>query len=163
MKKLFLILCTAIVALVSCTKDDESLDGRWNAPRFSEQPDDYAFSIIFEGNNLDLYIIAWGQHYKGTFTYSDGVINYTVTAAFQAYTDVSYDDQGNMTTWSWMAGDLDQYTLKLAEGYNWYDMRPDELEQNKEMFASIKFRMQSPGVAVSDLFGIEELTFTKEK
>jgi len=142
---------------------DGSLDGRWDAPRNKDNPSDIAFVALFEGNKLDLYIIAWGQHYVGTYSYASGVIKYNISKAYQAYTGVTFDGEGHMTSYSWMAGDLDATTLALSDGYQWYDMDAESLASNKEVLQEFSFQLQAGNAsATSSLFGIEDLVFTKK-
>lgn len=161
MKKLFLAL-VAVAALlgVSCTKDETTLTGRWEAPRMADTPDDIAFVALFGEQNLDLYIIAWGQHLKGTYTWNNDVVTYHITEASQAYTNVAYDEEGNMTNWEWMAGNLDAGTLTLASGYSWYPMTDAELARAREDFGSFTFKVDGT-TATSTLVGIENVTFNK--
>ena len=83
MKRLFLLLTVALVALVSCKKEDSdsSLEGRWNVQKTET---DYSFSLIFKGNKLDVYIIAWGVHVSGTYTYANNEVTYNITSAQKA-------------------------------------------------------------------------------
>ena len=68
-----------------------------------------------------------------------------------------------MTSWSWMAGDLDATTLALSDGYQWYDMDAESLASNKEVLQEFSFQLQAGNVsATSSLFGIEDLVFTKK-
>lgn len=160
-KLLFAFMAFATLLSVSCTKDDETtLKGRWEAPRMADMPDDIAFVALFGEQDLDLYIIAWGQHLKGTYTWNNDVVTYHITEASQAYTNVSYDEQGNMTTWEWMAGNLDASTLTLASGYSWYPMTDEELARAREDFGSFTFKVNGT-TATSTLVGIENLTFNK--
>ncbi|MBQ8703268.1 MAG: hypothetical protein IJ524_02705 [Bacteroidales bacterium] len=160
-KLLFALVAVSALLTVSCTKNDEtSLKGRWEAPRFAENPDDIAFVAIFGEEDLDLYVIAWGQHMKGTYTWSNDVVKYNITEANQAYTDVAYDNEGNMTSWSWMAGNLDAATLTLSSGYDWYPMTGEELARAKEEFGEFEFKVNG-NTATSTLVGIENLTFNK--
>ena len=140
---------------------DEDLDGRWEALRYKDQPGDIAFVALFAGEYLDLYIIAWGQHYLGTYSFIEDVIYYDITSAHQAYTDVTYDDEGQMATYSWEAGNLDASTLELAEGYEWYPMNAEDFEGYKEELAQFGFAKQDAHTAVSSLFGIQDLVFNK--
>lgn len=172
MKKLFVLAMIAIMTFVACNNDENndtpdgkvSIEGRWNAPRFAERPDDYAFVLVFKGSALDLYIIAWGQHYLGTYTLADGRVNYTITDVYQAYSDVTYNEDGSMASWSWWAGNLNQDTFKLEEGFDWYLMNdnPDYASYIEEL-SNFKFEIDENGTAHSDIFGIEDIVFTKAK
>ncbi len=138
-----------------------SLDGRWDALRHENEPGSTAFVALFDGEHLDLYIIAWGQHYLGRYSYADGVITYDIESAQQAYTDVSYDQEGNMVSHSWAAGNLDPTTLQLGEGYEWYHMNEEDLSGYKEDLAQFSFIRQDNNTATSALFGIDDLVFRK--
>ena len=134
MKKLIFLLGIALLAFTSCEKDEEkdstSLEGRWD---IYKTEDDYSFSLIFKGNKLDVSIIAWGEHIEGTYTYADNKVTYNITKQSKAWTDVSFDDKGNMITYSWMAGDMDQETFELAEGYDWYPLADDDPQDAHDM------------------------------
>ena len=142
-------------------EQESSLDGRWEAQRNKDQSGDIAFVALFEGEYLDLYIIAWGQHYMGTYSYADGVITYDIASAHQAYTDVTYDNEGQMATYSWEAGNLDPTTLELADGYEWYHMNEEDLSGYMEDLAQFSFIRRDNNTATSTLFGIENLVFRK--
>lgn len=166
MKKIFFALM-AVVALVtvSCSKTEEettetSLKGRWEAPRFPDTPEDIAFVALFGEANLDLYIVSWGQHLRGTYTWANNVVKYNITEAYKALTDVEYDEEGNMTSWSWNIGNLDATTLDLTSGYEWYPMTAEELNRAKEDFGEFEFNV-SGNTATSSLVGIDNVTFNK--
>ena len=167
MKK-FLIAIMAIATLfsVSCNKEDEktgdntSIEGRWDAPRFADNPDDIAFVAIFSGEKLDLYVIPWGQHMVGTYALTDGMVNYNISEAYQAYTDVALDGEGNIISWSWNAGNLDATTLTLAEGYDWYAMNENDFNSAQQNFGEFEFNVNG-ATATSTLVGIPNLTFHK--
>ena len=177
MKKLMFVLATvAAFMTVSCTKTENeetpgttgttetpenttSIIGRWEAPRFSDTPEDIAFVALFGETDLDLYVIAWGQHLKGTYTWANDSVNYNITEAYKAYTDVTFDDDGNMTG-SWVGGNLDAATLTLTEGYNWYPMTEEDMNRAKENYGKFEFKVNGNS-ATSTLVGIEDLTFNK--
>ncbi|MBR5924955.1 MAG: hypothetical protein IKZ60_05775 [Bacteroidales bacterium] len=167
MKRLAIILMTALVALVSCSKDDTNLEGRWNAPRSDEQPDDTAIALIFSGNKLDLYICSYGWHFEGTYTYADKTVKYNVTKAYSALTDVEIDERtGMIVAYSGGIESIDHNTLKPNAGYGWYDMliyRPDLYEEYKDMLSSFTFEITGNGKAKSDVIGLMGSTFTKVK
>ena len=176
MKKFFIaLMAVATLFAVSCDKENEnngnngnsgnngndtSIDGRWDAPRFADNPEDIAFVAIFAGDNLDLYVIPWGQHVVGKYTMTDGVINYNITAGYNAYTDVQYDDDNNMIGWAWNAGNLDAATLTLTEGYDWYMMDEESLNSAKQSFGTFEFKVNGT-TATSTLVGIPDLVFHK--
>lgn len=152
MKRLFLLLTVALVALVSCKKEDSdpSLEGRWNVQKTET---DYSFSLIFKGNKLDVYIIAWGVHVSGTYTYANNEVTYNITSAQKAWTDVSFDEKGKMITYSWMAGDMDKDTFELIPGYDWYPLPEDDPSHPGDMLSKFKFELTSSTTAETDLMG----------
>ncbi len=79
MKKFLILALSAVVALVSCTEDGGSLDGRWDAPRSEEMPDALIYSFVFGENSLDLYVHSYGWHCTGTYTYENDLIKYSIT------------------------------------------------------------------------------------
>jgi hypothetical protein len=166
--KIFAIVCAVALFSVACDKEEEqgntdnniSIEGRWEAPRFADNPEDIAFVAIFGSENLDLYIIPWGHHLVGSYALSNGKIQYDITAGYQAFTGVTYDSDSNMVSWSWMAGNLDAATLTLTEGYDWYPMGEETLNQAKEDFGEIEFRVNG-NTATSTLVGIPDVTFHK--
>lgn len=166
MKKiLFALMAVVALVTVSCSKTEEettetSLKGRWEAPRFPDTPEDIAFVALFGEANLDLYVVSWGQHLRGTYTWANNVVKYNITEAYKALTDVEYDEEGNMTSWSWNMGNLDATTLDLTSGYEWYPMTAEELNRAKEDFGEFEFNV-SGNTATSSLVGIDNLTFNK--
>ena len=167
-KLLFAIVAITSLMAMSCQKDEDttnkdsetSIKGRWEAPRFAETPEDIAFVAIFGEKDLDMYIIAWGQHLKGTYTWTDNKVKFNIVEAKQAYTDVTYDDEGNMNGWSWEAGNLDASTLELTSGYEWYSMTEEDQARAKEDFGEFDFKVNGTK-ATSTLVGIENITFNK--
>ena len=156
MKRLLLFLTIALVALVSCKKEDNSssLEGRWNVWRGADNPQDYTFSLIFKGNKLDVYIIAWGVHVEGTYTYANDEVTYNITKAQKAWTDVTFDEKtGEMITYSWMAGDMDKDTFELVPGYDWYPLPEDDPSHPGDMLSKFKFELTSSTTAETDLMG----------
>jgi hypothetical protein len=155
MKRLFLFLTIALVALVSCKKEDNSssLEGRWNVWRGAENPQDYTFSLIFKGNKLDVYIIAWGVHVEGTYTYANDEVTYNITKAQKAWSDVSFDEKGKMITYHWMAGDMDKDTFALVPGYDWYPLPKDDPSYPGDMLSKFKFKLLSATTAETELMG----------
>jgi hypothetical protein len=166
MKKiLFALMAVVALVTVSCSKSEEeasetSLKGRWEAPRFPDTPEDIAFVALFGEANLDLYVVSWGQHLRGTYTWANNVVKYNITEAYKALTDVEYDEEGNMTSWSWNIGNLDATTLDLTSGYEWYPMTAEELNRAKEDFGEFEFNV-SGNTATSSLVGIDNVTFNK--
>ena len=151
------------ISLSTISYGDIDLDGRWNAPRSAEDPEDITFCLIFDGGSLELYVIPWGQCYQGTFSFTNGVISFNIDRGYQAYSDVSYDPEtGEMDSYSWWAGNLDGETLELEDGFDWYLMSDEMLSQYEESFTTIGFRPAGTGKALGQVLGFETI-FTKEQ
>lgn len=168
MKKLVVIALAALMALASCTKktdESTSLDGTWLAARF-EGTEDYAYRFDFKGNTLDLYVISYGWHFTGTYTYANNTVSYKITGAKCALSDVTFNEKGKIEGYSWMIGDLDAKTLKLKAGYDWYDMllyREDLYEEYKGNYAQFTFKLTSSTTAESNIMGpAEKFIFNKQ-
>lgn len=158
MKRFLLLLGIALAALTACNgnKDEDSatLEGRWNVWRGADNPQDYTFSLIFKGNKLDVYIIAWGVHVEGTYTYANDEVTYNITKAQKAWTDVTFDEKtGEMITYSWMAGDMDKDTFELVPGYDWYPLPKDDPSYPGDMLSKFKFKLLSATTAETELMG----------
>ena len=168
MRKLFALAISALFILGACTKDGGNLDGRWIGLRAEDTPDDIAFTLDFSGNKLDLYVIAWGEHYSGTFTLSDGVVDFNISKVYKAYANVEFDEKGVATSYSWNIADeegkknFDGRTLKLAPGFEWYEMNGGDWDRSdKEMFSTFEFKVNG-NKAKSNLPPFNP-TFTKIK
>ncbi|MBP5535280.1 MAG: hypothetical protein J6X62_00655 [Bacteroidales bacterium] len=173
MKKVFTKLLFAAmimagtIAFVACDKEEEntvenaSIEGRWEAPRTADTPDDIAFVAIFAGENLDLYVISWGQHMRGTYTLTNGTVDFNITEAYLASSvPVSYDDDGILTSHAWEIGNLNATTLELSEGYDWYYMRGVEWDIAQRNFSQFEFKING-NTATSSMVGIPDLVFHK--
>lgn len=148
------LLCMSALVFASCDKDEDkdstSIEGRWN---ISKTPDDYSFSLIFKGNKLDVYIIAWGEHVEGTYTYANDEVTFNITKQSKAWANVSFDDKGNMITYSWMAGNMNQETFELAPGYAWYPVPDGDPQDVRDMLGKFTFKLTSSTTAETSLMG----------
>ena len=91
--------------------------------------DDTMAVYIFNGNNVDLYIIAWGYHLSGTFTHENGVLNMTITDGKCL--------SSNSESRSWEAGGLNPETLEPYAGYHWYGMTSLD-EWTAQLYVEVK-------------------------
>lgn len=160
MKRFLLLLGIALAALTAFTacngnKDEDSatLEGRWNVWRGADNPQDYTFSLIFKGNKLDVYIIAWGVHVSGTYTYANDEVTYNITSAQKAWSGVTFNEKGEMETYSWMAGDMDKDTFELVPGYAWYPLPGDDPSHPGDMLSKFKFKLLTATTAETELMG----------
>lgn len=155
MKRILLFLGIVLLALSSCKKDEgsEALEGRWN---INKTEDDYSFSLIFKGNKLDVYIIAWGEHVEGTYTYANNEITYNITKVSKAWAEVDETEKNNpelTINGSWTAGNMDQETFKLAPNYSWYLLSKSSSHYPGDMLKKFKFEITSSTTAETDLLG----------
>ena len=76
--------------------------------------DDTMAVYIFDGNKVDFYIIAYGEHFTGTYTHENGLLtmNFTEGKCLSSESDSR----------SWFAPGMDPETLEPYAGYEWYDM-----------------------------------------
>ena len=174
MKKILVFALAAVMALVSCGQKNDpsipagSLEGRWNAPRSEEQPDDYCFSLVFSGTNkLELYVIAYGWRCTGTYTFSNDAIHYSITEISQSLSGVTFDEHGVINSGSGGMDSLNPDTLQPSEGYAWYPLnnnRQDLYDEYVVNYASFTFKLTSDTTAESNLMGpSEKYIFTKQQ
>lgn len=169
MKKfLFFAIATAVMGLsfTSCDKENDddsnttvSLDGRWDGTRRGGGHGFQDMTLIFNGNEVDVYIIAWGDHLKGTYTYQ----NDSLTFSFKnenAYDALIVED--NYKGWNVSDGAFDPETLELTSTeelpYQWYVMDEEDFEMDVDFLSSFGFKLIDEKTAVG---GQMELTFTK--
>ena len=171
MKKfLFFAIATAMLGMTftSCDKEKEddsnvkvSLDGRWDgAPKgfpYAQQN----MTLIFKGNQVDVYILAWGDHLKGTYKYENDSLSFSfkLEDAFDArhYTDEE--------SWSWNMADgaLNPETLELSEPYDWYPMSESDFEGDKAYLSGFSFRLIDEKTAESGAPGSQMVLEFKKK
>lgn len=171
MKKfLFYAIATAMLGMsfTSCDKEEEnednskakfSLDGRWDGTRKGGGHEFQDMTLIFNGNEVDVYIIAWGDHLKGTFTYQNDSLSFSFENK-NAYDALMVDGESK----AWFIGDgaFDPETLELTYTeeypYRWYVMEPEQFEMDVEFLSSFEFKLTDEKTAVG---GQMELTFVK--
>ena len=165
MKKFLMIALSVVVALASCNKDDGTLDGRWDAPRSEEMPDDLIYTFVFSGNTLDLYVHSYGWHCTGTYTYENNLIKYSINDIQQSLTDVDFDNDGHLISGSGGMGSMNSSTLQPSEGYQWYALglnRSDLLEEYKDNYSQFSFKKTSSTTADCGIMGpADSFKFTK--
>lgn len=167
MKKFFILALSAVMALASCTKDGGSLDGRWDAPRSEEMPNDMIYTFVFSGTSLDLYVHSYGWHCTGTYTYENDLIKYNITDIQQSLIGVEFNGDGEMIAWKGGMGSMNSSTLQPSEGYQWYGLgvnRSDLLEEYKDNYSQFSFKKTSETTADCDIMGPAPVfKFTKVK
>jgi hypothetical protein len=168
MKKfLFYALATAVMGLsfTSCDKEEDdsnakvSLDGRWDGTRKGGGHGFQDMTLIFNGNEVDVYIIAWGDHLKGTYTYQNDSLYFSFKNE-NAYDALIVDE--HYKGWNVSDGAFDPETLELTYTeeypYRWYVMDPEDFEMDVEFLSSFEFKLIDEKTAVG---GQMELEFTK--
>jgi len=91
-------------------------DGRYDAPHSGVKGTgnyDRTFSFVVKGNEVDMYIHAWGTHLKGTYTIENGVFKFNITKGWYGYDSVNG---------GWFAGDAEIDFENFAFGnknYKW--------------------------------------------
>ena len=124
--------------------DKKVSDGRWNG-FVGEDGDDHGMVYIFNGNDIDIYIIAWGEHLKGSFTHEGGVMSVNLSKGYNARI-------GDEESWSWEAGNLDPETLELTPGYSWWQMDEEVLRERQQEVAKFTFALVSDVKAYGNLY-----------
>lgn len=154
---LFFAIATAMLGMTftSCDNEKEnakeddsnktsSLDGRWDyLPVEAEVGEgEQRLTLFFDGSNVDVYIVAWGDHLKGTYTYENNKLN------FSFKNENAWDALiVNGDSWGWSASDgaLDPETFDLryteALPYLWYQMRPEEFSSDMRFLSNFEFRL----------------------
>ena len=174
MKKFpFLIVAAAMLGMSfsSCDKEKEddsnvnaSIEGRWDGYRQGDEigQEMQSMTLITKGNEVDVYIIPWGDHLKGTFTYNGDSLSFSFKNenAYDALIKYSQD------SWSWSISDgaLDPETLELAYTdelpYRWYVMDANQFNTDVDFLSSFAFKAIDENTAVG---GPMNLQFTKKK
>lgn len=108
-------------------KSPSLTDGRWDAPRWGYKPEsyteheDYWCSLIVDGSNLDVYVLAWGFHMKGTYTQDGGFLKYNVTNIWQGIYRDAY-------SWGWSAVGPPTEAYEDGWDYTVPNMNPETFE-----------------------------------
>ena len=160
MKKLLILAATALMALVSCTKDGEgSVEGRWNGYA-EDTPNDYVVSYILTGSKADIYILAWGEHYEGTWTKNNSNVTFTVTSGSRA--EKHYED-GSKEYGMANGSIVNQETFELGDGFQWYELDAETFTTRKQEIAeTFSLVLDSDTKGHGAVFG-RQLVFSKAK
>lgn len=170
MKKiLFYAIAAAVMGLsfTSCDKEENeddskakfSLDGRWDGSRKGGGHVHQDMTLIFNGNKVDVYIIAWGDHLQGTYTYENDLLTFSFNNE-NAY-DALIIEEG-YKGWDMSDGAFDPETLELTytqeKPYRWYKMEQDQFEMDMDFLSSFAFKLIDEKTAVGSQMQLE---FTK--
>jgi hypothetical protein len=173
---LFFAIATAMLGMTftSCDKENEdendstvkaSLEGRWDGAPAGFPYEHQNMTLIFKGNDVDVYIIPWGDHLKGTYKYENDSLyfSFDMKNAFDARMYTGED------AWSWNFGDgaLNSETLELsyteAMPYQWYPMDESDFEMDIEFLRSFSFKLTDEKTAIGGAAGSHmELEFHKK-
>ena len=134
--------------------DKKVSSGRWNG-LMGEDESDCGIVYFFYENEVEIYIIAWGEQLKGSYTHEGGVISFNLREGYNARI-------GDTESWSWEAGNLDPETLSLTEGYEWWQMDSEVLSERKQELEKFTFALVSDVKAYGGLFG-RNMTIVKAK
>ena len=148
MRKIMIAVMAAVAMMfVSCNKaqnggdSDVKLEGRWNAyvQGTPTTVDEARVSFIFSGtNNVDIYIIAWGHHLKGTYEIKDGLMHFNLSLEKAQYA------RHQTTEFSeWWVGNMDPETFELSEGYSWLDMDDTTFQQDTDFLKDFTWEQVS--------------------
>ena len=121
-----------------------SLIGRWDCLPEDAQvgQGEQRLTLIFDSTNVDVYIVAWGDHLRGTYTYEND------TLYFSFKNEDAWDAQIiNEYSQGWSASDeaLDPETFYLtyteALPYRWYQMKPEEFKAAMDLVSKFEFKV----------------------
>jgi len=136
-------------------KSGKLKNGRYDAPHDGIKRignNDKTFTFLIKGNEMELYVFAWGTHLKGTYTIENGVLKYKVTQGWHGV---------DIVNGGWSAGDacinFEDYTFE-NKNYQWVDGI-----QYAEDFTDIPFCVSDDG---KDLYvsatGLTRWAFLRE-
>ena len=121
------ILATSLVAF-SCTKDEGSVEGRWNGYE-DGSPDSYVVSFFLnEGNSADIWVIAWGEKYECSYVMNGSNITFSINKAWRSEKRDEYGTESGIVNGSITS----QETFALGVGFQWYELATDEFAQRKQ-------------------------------
>ena len=121
-----------------------SLIGRWDYLPEDAQvgQGEQRLTLIFDSTNVDVYIVAWGDHLRGTYTYENDTLYFSFKNE-NAWDALIVD--GSSRGWFDSDGALDPETFDLryteALPYLWYQMRPEEFSSDMNFLSNFEFRL----------------------
>ena len=161
MKKfLFFAIATAMLGMTftSCDekenlnenekRDDSnktfSLIGRWDYLPEDAQvgQGEQRLTLIFDSTNVDVYIVAWGDHLRGTYTYENDSLYFSFKN--EDAWDALIVEGGS---WGWFHSDgaLDPETFYLTYTedlpYRWYQMKAEEFRSDVNFLSNFEFKV----------------------
>ena len=120
-----------------------SLIGRWDCLPEDAQvgQGEQRLTLIFDSTNVDVYIVAWGDHLRGTYTYEND------TLYFSFKNEDAWDAQIiDEYSQGWFVGDgaLDPETFYLTYTeeypYRWYQMDSEVFNDDVQWLSDFEFK-----------------------
>jgi len=170
MKKiLFFAIATAMLGMTitSCDNEKENLNenekenakgddsnktfsliGRWDYLPEEAQvgQGEQRLTLIFDSTNVDVYIVAWGDHLKGTYTYENDTLKFSFNEAWDALIV-----KGGSRGWFDSDGALDPETFYLTYTedypYRWYEMDSEQFITDVDFLSNLVFKFIDAGKA----------------
>ena len=163
---LFYAIAAAMLGMTftSCDKEKDdsdktfSLDGRWDGVPEGVQvgKGEQRITLIFDGNKVDVYIVAWGDHLKGTYTYANDKLDFSFKNE-DAFDALIVED--TYKGWSMSDGALDPETFELKYTdelpYRWYQMDPEQFDMDVDFLSDFTFKMVDDKKAVGGPMNLE--------
>jgi hypothetical protein len=164
---LFFAIAAAMLGMTftSCDKDKDddsnktiSLNGRWDGvPEGVEVGiGKQRITLIFDGNKVDVYIVAWGDHLKGTYTYENDKLNFSFNNN-DAFDALIIND--SYRGWNMSDGALDPETFELTYTdelpYRWYKMDEEQFNMDVDFLKEFTFKIIDERKAVGGPMNLE--------
>ena len=164
---MFFAIAAAMLGMTftSCDKDKEddsnktvSLNGRWDGvPEGVEVGiGKQRITLIFDGNKVDVYIVAWGDHLKGTYTYENDKLNFSFNNN-DAFDALIIND--SYRGWNMSDGALDSETFELTYTdelpYRWYKMDEEQFNMDVDFLKEFTFKIIDERKAVGGPMNLE--------
>lgn len=121
-----------------------SLIGRWDCLPEDAQvgQGEQRLTLIFDSTNVDVYIVAWGDHLRGTYTYENDTLYFSFKQ--EDARDALIVEGGS---WGWFHSDgaLDPETFYLTYTedlpYRWYQMKAEEFRADVNFLSNFEFKV----------------------
>ena len=120
-----------------------SLIGRWDCLPEDAQvgQGEQRLTLIFDSTNVDVYIVAWGDHLRGTYTYENDTLYFSFKNE-DAWDAQIIDEYSK----GWFVGDgaLDPETFYLTYTeeypYRWYQMDSEVFNDDVQWLSDFEFK-----------------------